>query len=126
LFSKKVLQGGEIMSQNWGPFFIVPSENLKKLSGHVQLRERLDEDILTQELEGMGLVGPVIGITNPWYCRRKGDDTWIKIGESAAKQDNFPVSWDTTRIPNGEYEVLGLPLERETRNRLSPGTVSSM
>ncbi len=95
------------MSQNWGPFFIVPSENLKKLSGHVQLRERLDENILTQELDEMGLVGPVIGITNPWYCRRKGDDTWIKIGESAAKQDNFPVSWDTTRIPNGEYEVLG-------------------
>ena len=96
------------MSFNWGPFFIVPSEALKEYSGHVQLRERFDEDLLAKELRQLNMSGPIVKITNPWYFRRKGEDTWIKIGESEAIEDNFPVSWDTTQLDNGEYEVLGL------------------
>lgn len=96
------------MSYNWGPHFIVPSETLKEFSGHVQLREWLDEDLLAKELQEMGVLGSIVGITNPWYFRKKATGTWIKIGESAAKADNFPVSWDTTQLDDGEYEVLGL------------------
>jgi hypothetical protein len=96
------------MSYNWGPFFIVPSEALNEYSGHVQLRERFDEDLLAKELRQLNMSGPIVKITNPWYFRRKGEDTWIKIGESSAIADNFPVSWDTTQLDNGEYEVMGL------------------
>lgn len=96
------------MSHNWGPYFIVPSKALTEYSGHVQLREQLDEDLLAKDLLGLNMSGSIKKITNPWYFRRKGADTWIKIGESEAIADNFPVSWDTTRLENGEYEVLGL------------------
>ncbi len=93
---------------NWGPHFIVPSEVLKKYSGIVQLRERLDEDLLDRELAELGLGGVVEAVANPWYFRKKGTGTWIKIGESEDKAGNFPVTWDTSALPNGEYEVLGL------------------
>lgn len=96
------------MSLDWGPHFIVPSLTLKKFSGAVRLREMLDEELLKQELKELGLSGPVLRIANPWYFRRKGDDTWIKIGESEDKADNFSVRWDTTKLANGRYEVLGL------------------
>lgn len=95
------------MSQNWGPYFIVPSPNLRQLSGHVRLRENLDEDLLNKELETLGMRGPIVKISNPWYCRKKGEDTWLKIGESNDKHEDFPVSWETTQLENGEYEVLG-------------------
>ena len=96
------------MSYNWGPYFIVPSEALKEYSGHVQLREQYDEDLLTKELQRLNISGSIIKVTNPWYFRKKGEDTWIKIGESEAIADNFPVSWNTTHLENGAYEVLGL------------------
>ena len=96
------------MSRDWGPHFIVPSELLRKFFGHVQLRERIDEQELTQELEDLGIVGTVERISNPWYYRKGNSDTWIKIGESDDRRDNFPVSWDTSSLQNGGYEVLGL------------------
>ena len=96
------------MSYDWGPYFIVPSVAIKEYYGHVQLRERLDEDLLAKELRELNMSGSIVKIANPWYFRKKGEDTWIKIGESEAKADNFPVSWDTTHLDNGEYEVLGL------------------
>ena len=96
------------MSHNWGPYFLVPSEAIKEYSGHVQLRERLDEDLLSKELQELDMSGSIVKISNPWYFRKKGEDTWIKIGESDALSDNFPVSWDTTQLDNDEYEVLGL------------------
>ena len=96
------------MSHNWGPYFLVPSEAIKEYSGHVQLRERLDEDLLAKELRELNMSGPIVKISNPWYFRKKGEDTWIKIGESEAVGDNFPVSWDTTQLDNDDYEVLGL------------------
>ena len=96
------------MSYNWGPNFIVPSKVTKCYSGAVQLREELDEDLLCKELAALGLPDIIVKITNPWYYRRKGTSTWIKIGESENKHDNFPVRWDTTQLKNGQYEVLGL------------------
>jgi hypothetical protein len=96
------------MSYNWGPRYIVPSDVLKTYSGAVQLREEFDEELLQKELAELGLSGPVVKIVNPWYFRRKGSETWIKIGESEDRQQNFPVRWDTSPLVNGQYEILGL------------------
>lgn len=96
------------MSINWGPHYIVPSETLKAFSGRVLLRETFDEELLKRELEELGFPGDPIRATNPWYYRKKGMDTWIKIGESSDKGQNFAVSWDTRKVENGEYQVLGL------------------
>jgi len=96
------------MPYNWGPHYLVPSEVMKTYSGAVQLREELEEDLLRLELAELQLVGPVTRIVNPWYYRPKNTETWIKIGESTDKQQNFPVRWDTTGLKNGQYEILGL------------------
>ncbi|MBM3132340.1 MAG: hypothetical protein FJZ95_04820 [Chloroflexi bacterium] len=96
------------MSYDWGPRFIVPTKALKEYSGKVQLREELDDELLTKGLEALGISGPVARIANPWYYRKKGSDTWIKIGESEDKTENFPVLWNTSGLENGKYEVLGL------------------
>lgn len=95
------------MSVNWGPHFIVPSESLKEFSGAVRLRERYDEGLLREELEALGFSGAIIRISNPWYFRKKGTESWIKIGESEEEKENFPVRWDTTHLEKGRYEVLG-------------------
>jgi hypothetical protein len=96
------------MSYNWGPYYIVPSTALEKYSGSVMLREDFDADLLSKELGEIGITGPIVKVVNPWYYRRKSTETWIKIGESEDRQENFPVRWDTTNLSNGKYEVLGL------------------
>jgi hypothetical protein len=96
------------MSYDWGPHYIVPSEVLKKYSGSVLLREEFDEDLVSKELKELGLAGPVMRVSNPWYYRKKNTDTWISIGESEDREEKFPVRWDTTRLVNGQYEILGL------------------
>ena len=96
------------MSYNWGPHYIVPSEVTKKYSGHVLLREEFDEDLLHKELEQLSISGSIVRINNPWYFRQKNTDTWMKIGESDNRNENFPVMWDTTGSKNGQYQVLGL------------------
>ena len=96
------------MSINWGPHFIVPSETLRAFSGKVLLRENFDEELLKKELEGLGYSVAPFRATNPWYYRKKDSDTWIKIGESADRQSDFSVPWDTTALENGAYQVLGL------------------
>jgi hypothetical protein len=96
------------MSIDWGPHYIVPSETLKAFSGRVLLRETFDQELLKKELNELGAPGDPIKATNPWYCRKTGTETWIKIGESSDKKENFAVSWDTTKLENGEYQVLGL------------------
>jgi hypothetical protein len=72
------------------------------------LREELDGELLRKELEEMGIIGPIVRIDNPWYYRKKNTDTWIKLGESYNRQENFPVRWDKTSLENGQYEVMGL------------------
>jgi len=96
------------MSFDWGPHFIVPSESLKSFSGVVRLRESLNEDLLHKELEDLGISGAVVKIANPWYYRKKDTGTWIKIGESDDREENFPVRWEKSNLENGNYEVLGL------------------
>lgn len=96
------------MAFDWGPHFIVPSEMARTFSGIVVLREDFDESLLRKELEMLGLSGAILKVTNPWYYRRKDTDTWIKIGESEDREENFPVRWDTSILENGSYEVLGL------------------
>ena len=96
------------MSVNWGPYFIVPSQVAKEFSGMVVLRENFDEGLLREELKNLGLDGAVLRVINPWYYRKKGSDTWVKIGESDQREENFPVRWDTSRLSDGTYEVLGL------------------
>jgi hypothetical protein len=95
------------MSYNWGPFFIVPSEKTSSFSGRIVLREKFDEDVLKKELAGLGHSGVPFKATNPWYYRKKGNDTWIKIGESEDRENWFSVPWDTTALENGDYQILG-------------------
>jgi hypothetical protein len=96
------------MSHNWGPHFIVPTEIIEKYSGRVSLRETLDKGLLAKELGELDLSQRVVRIANPWYCRKKGAETWIKIGESQDEKRDFAVTWDTAKLANGQYEVLGL------------------
>jgi hypothetical protein len=96
------------MPYNWGPHYLVPSDIMKTYSGAVQLREVFEEDLLRRELDEFKLTGPIVRIVNPWYYRQKGTDTWLKIGESEDREQNFPVRWDTIGLKNGQYEILGL------------------
>ena len=96
------------MDYNWGPHYLVPSEALKIYSGGVLLQEEFDENLLRQQLKELGLSGPIVRINNPWYYRKKDTATWIFVGESDDRHENFPVRWDTTVLANGQYEILGL------------------
>jgi hypothetical protein len=96
------------MSHNWGPHFIVPTNIIEKYSGHIKLRETLDRGLLAKELVELGLPQNVARVTNPWYYREKDAETWVKIGESDDEKEDFPVTWNTTKLKNGQYEILGL------------------
>ncbi len=96
------------MSYNWGPHFILPTGIIEKYSGSVLLRETLDKGLLAKELEELDLPQKVARVTNPWYFRKRGAETWIKIGESQDEKRDFAVTWDTAKLANGQYEVLGL------------------
>jgi hypothetical protein len=96
------------MPYDWGPHYIVPSEVFESYSGIVQLRETFDENLLHKELEELGLSGRIIGVTNPWYYRKKNTASWIKVGESEDRHENFAVRWDTRHLENGQYEVMGM------------------
>jgi len=74
------------MAHNWGPHYIVPSTTLRHFSGRVLLRETYDEDLLRRELNALGVVGEPVGVNNPWFYRKKGEESWIKIGESSDKK----------------------------------------
>jgi hypothetical protein len=43
---------------------------------------------------------------------------WTKIGESCDITRNFPVKWDTTRLENGQYEIIGFMQAFATNNDL--------
>jgi len=95
------------MSYNWGPHYIMPTKAIKIYSGAVRLREEYDAELLKKELSALGITGSITRITNPWYFRKKGAETWLKIGESEDKEDKFSVRWDTAWLENGHYEILG-------------------
>jgi hypothetical protein len=96
------------MFSSWGPHFIVPTGSKGTYSGPVRLRETLDKEILAKELKRLDLPQKVVKVSNPWYYRQKGTETWLKVGESEDEKQNFAVTWDTTQLKNGQYEILGL------------------
>lgn len=96
-----------LATTNWGPQFLVPTIVIKKYCGRVVLRETLDDDLLKKELEILSVSGHPIGYNNAWYIRKKGIQSWIKIGESTDRQRDFAVCCDTTDFKNGTYQVLG-------------------
>ena len=95
------------MAYNWGPNFIMPSDTLRKFTGRVVLREDYNETLLRQELAELGCGDQPFHVTNPWYYREKNAESWIKIGESSDRKNQFSVPWDTRSVGNGEYELLG-------------------
>ena len=96
------------MTYDWGPHYIMPTTIIERYSGMVELREVFDENLLQKELKALGLPTNIDRISNPWYYRRKNTNTWVLIGESDDKSNNFAVAWDTRKLDNGQYEVMGL------------------
>ncbi len=96
------------MSENWGPYFIVPSLLRKTVSGSTVLGDSFDDSLLRQELIANCLPLDVVKVKNPWFYRKKNSDSWLMIGESDNIEDNFPVEWDFSRLQNGSYEVMAL------------------
>lgn len=92
---------------SWGPQFFVPTITIKHYSGRVLLRETLDEELLRRELKAMNIDGKPVGFSNGWYIRKKGTQSWMKIGESTAREHDFATRLDTTGLENGAYQVMG-------------------
>ncbi len=92
---------------SWGPQFFVPTISIKYYSGRVLLRESLDDDLLRQELSAMKIDGRPVGFNNAWYIRKKGTHSWIRVGESTAREHDFGIRLVTTEFENGTYQVLG-------------------
>jgi hypothetical protein len=97
----------DLNAVHWGPQFKVPTISIKKYCGHVLLRENLDDELLKKELESLRISGHPIGYNNAWFIRKKGTQTWIKVGESVNRYQDFGVRLDTTELNNGTYQVLG-------------------
>lgn len=91
----------------WGPQFLVPTIAIEKYSGRVVLRETCDDELLNKDIEALHISGYPIGISNAWYIRKKGGQTWIKVGESINRQLDFAVCLDSTEFKNGTYQILG-------------------
>ncbi len=96
-----------LADSHWGPQFLVPTITIKHYSGRVLLRETLDDEMLRKELEAMKISGRPYSYSNGWYIRKKGTLTWLKIGESTAREHDFAIRLDTTELENGAYQVLG-------------------
>ena len=96
-----------MVQYDWGPHYLVPSKALINYSGSVVLREEYDEELLRKQIDERRLSGSIVRINNLWYYRKKNLNKWTKIGESIDILRNFPVTWDTTRLENGQYEIIG-------------------
>ena len=59
-------------------------------------------------MKELGISGSITKITNPWYYRKINTGSWIKIGESLDRHENFATRWDTSSLEKGKYEVMGL------------------
>jgi len=86
---------------SWGPQFFVPTISIKHYSGRVLLRESLDDELLKKELEAMNIEGRPVSFTNAWHIRKKGTQTWIKVGESTAREHDFCIRLDRKRLLPG-------------------------
>jgi hypothetical protein len=92
---------------NWGPQFFVPTLAINRYCGCVILRGNLDDELLKKELEDLAVEGYPKGYSNVWYIRRRGAQTWIRIGESFNRDMDFGVRLDTAGFDNGTYQILG-------------------
>ena len=95
------------MFYDWGPHYIVPSKALLKYSGCVLLREEFDEELLRKQIDERRLSGSILRISNAWFYRKKNSEMWTKIGESNDIRRDFAISWDTSCLENGPYEIIG-------------------
>ncbi len=91
----------------WGPQFLVPTIAIKKYYGCVVLRENYNDELLKKDLEDLNISGYPVGVSNSWFIRKKGIQTWIKIGESSNRQMDYAVRFDSTEFKNGTYQILG-------------------
>jgi len=92
---------------NWGPQFFVPTIAIKKYCGSVLFRGNLNDDLLKKELEFLNLEGSPTAYSISWHIRKKGSQTWIKIGESFNRVMDFGVLLDTAEFKDGTYQILG-------------------
>ena len=111
------------MSLNWGPQCVVPSPLRRSYSGKVTLSESFDEDLLRQELVACEMPTEVVRVNNAWYYRRANSESWLKIGKSEDPDNGFAVEWDTSMLPNGRYEVIGL-MEVVAREGITERTIA--
>ncbi|MCX5854931.1 MAG: hypothetical protein NTZ24_10290 [Deltaproteobacteria bacterium] len=91
----------------WGPQFIVPTIAIKKYYGCVVLRENYNDELLKKDLEDLSISGYPIGVSNAWFIRKKGTQTWVKVGESSNRQLDYAVRFDSAEFKNGTYQILG-------------------
>jgi hypothetical protein len=75
----------------------------RTFSGRVMLRQSLPWDA-SRDAE----MAEAIRVTLTWYYRSPNSENWFSIGHSADATDDFSVTWDTSRLANGRYEVIGL------------------
>jgi hypothetical protein len=92
---------------NWGPQFFVPTIAIKKYCGGVLFRGNLNDDLLKKELEFLNLEGSPTAYNISWHIRKKGIQTWIKVGESFNRVMDFGVRLDTAEFEDGTYQILG-------------------
>jgi hypothetical protein len=104
--SDPVSRRRKMRQHNWGPRFIASGDAARVLSGRVLLKEELDEGLLRRDLDSMGLSGPVVRVMNHWFIRRLGEETWLQLGASDEPSSGFQLSWDSSTVSNGDYEVL--------------------
>ena len=92
---------------SWGPQFFVPTVAIRKYCGCVLFRGNLNDDLLRRELEALKLEGSPSAYSIGWHIRRKGTQTWTKIGESFNRLMDFGVRIDTAEFEDGKYQILG-------------------
>ncbi len=93
---------------SWGPQFFVPTVAISKYCGCVLFRGSLDDDMLKRELITLKLDGSPSAYNLGWHIRKKGVQTWMKIGESFNRVMDFGVRIDTSEFENGTYQILGV------------------
>lgn len=91
----------------WAPQFIVPTVAINRYHGCVVLRGNFDDELLQKELKALRINGTPTGYHTCWYIRKKGTTTWVRVGESSRREEDFRVRLHTSELSNGSYQVMG-------------------
>jgi hypothetical protein len=97
----------KLAAVNWGPQFFVPTVAIKEYCGCVLFRANLNDDLLNKELELLNLEGSPSAYSISWHIRKKGTQTWVKVGESFNRVMDFGVRLDTEEFEDGTYQLMG-------------------